>query len=72
MKTEGKKMKIEGGLLYRQYSCIDERSFQEMVALCAYFKYVSRGFTPGYALQDWLEAEQEVGKRCFYWTQDVD
>lgn len=29
------------------------------IAECAYYKAESRGFTPGYELEDWLEAEQE-------------
>lgn len=29
------------------------------IAELAYYKAESRGFAPGYELQDWLEAEQE-------------
>ncbi|WP_347986471.1 DUF2934 domain-containing protein [Methylomonas sp. AM2-LC] len=32
-------------------------SFQTDVAEMAYYKAESRGFTPGYELEDWLEAE---------------
>jgi microsomal dipeptidase-like Zn-dependent dipeptidase len=32
----------------------------EMVAVAAYFRAESRGFTPGGALQDWLEAERDI------------
>lgn len=49
---------------------LDEAEFKEMVALCAYSKYEKRHFEGGDALQDWLEAESEVSKRCFYWTQE--
>jgi hypothetical protein len=59
-------------LMYRQYSIIDEQGFRDMVTTCAYFKYVSRGFMEGHELDDWLEAEQEVTKRCFYWAHYVD
>ncbi|MGD8310316.1 MAG: DUF2934 domain-containing protein, partial [Chromatiales bacterium] len=31
-----------------------------MIAEVAYYKAASRGFSPGYELQDWLEAEREV------------
>lgn len=34
---------------------IDERISER-----AYYKAESRGFAPGYELQDWLEAEQEL------------
>jgi hypothetical protein len=33
---------------------------QPEVAEIAYFKAESRGFIPGYELNDWLEAEQEL------------
>jgi hypothetical protein len=66
------KMNINDVSLYRQYSIIDEQGFLEMVATCAYFKFVDRGFVDGYALQDWLDAEKEVTIQCFYWVQDVD
>lgn len=29
------------------------------IADAAYYKYVNRGFRPGFALTDWLEAERE-------------
>lgn len=29
------------------------------IAELAYYKAENRGFTPGYELEDWLEAEQE-------------
>ncbi len=29
------------------------------IAKLAYYKAENRGFTPGYELEDWLEAEQE-------------
>lgn len=33
---------------------------QRLVARAAYFRAEKRGFAPGYALQDWIEAEAEV------------
>jgi hypothetical protein len=30
------------------------------VAECAYYKALTRGFVPGYELDDWLAAEREV------------
>ncbi len=30
------------------------------IAELAYYKAEKRGFTPGYELEDWLEAEQEI------------
>ncbi len=30
------------------------------IAEAAYYKAEARGFAPGYELEDWLEAEQEV------------
>lgn len=48
---------------------LNEATFREMVAQCAYCKYEKRNFADGHALEDWLEAEKEVSKRCFYWFQ---
>ena len=43
-----------------------------MVAEHAYFKAEKRGFTPGHEMEDWLEAEEEVKKQCFYCFQEVE
>ncbi len=32
------------------------------IALAAYFKAEARGFYPGHELDDWLEAEHELGR----------
>jgi hypothetical protein len=32
---------------------------EDQIAEIAYYKAENRGFSPGYALNDWLEAEQE-------------
>lgn len=33
---------------------------EKLIAQAAYFRAEKRGFTPGYELQDWIEAEVEV------------
>jgi hypothetical protein len=33
------------------------------IALAAYFRSESRGFTPGHEVEDWLAAEEEVDQR---------
>lgn len=33
---------------------------QRMIAIAAYFRAERRGFSGGYELQDWFEAEQEI------------
>ena len=37
-------------------------STEERIRLAAYLRYEARGFTPGDSLQDWVEAEREVGQ----------
>jgi len=37
----------------------------ELIADIAYFKAQQRGFVPGYELDDWCEAEQELGLASF-------
>lgn len=32
------------------------------IAVSAYYKAEARGYAPGHEIQDWLEAEAEVGK----------
>lgn len=36
-----------------------------MIACAAYFHAERRGFTPGYEIEDWLRAEQEVDQLLF-------
>lgn len=36
------------------------REYNTKIAEIAYYKAESRGFAPGYELNDWLEAEQEL------------
>jgi hypothetical protein len=38
----------------------DEEAKRRLIADIAYFSAESRGFSPGYELDDWLQAEQEV------------
>jgi hypothetical protein len=38
----------------------DEEAKRRLIADVAYFAAQSRGFSPGYELDDWLQAEQEV------------
>ena len=33
---------------------------EEAIAVAAYYRAERRGFAPGFELQDWLEAEQEI------------
>jgi hypothetical protein len=49
---------------------IDPDKFRKMIAECAYYKAEKRGFALGREMEDWLEAEQEVHKLSFYWTQE--
>jgi hypothetical protein len=65
-------MKIEYEPLHKEYKpCIAEDGILDMTAKSAYFKSKKRDFADGYELQNWLEAEKEVGKQCSYWFQDV-
>jgi len=38
----------------------DAETKRRLIAEIAYFAAQRRGFSPGYELDDWLEAEQEV------------
>ena len=38
----------------------DAEAKQRMIAEAAYFVAETRGFVPGYELDDWLQAEQEI------------
>ena len=39
---------------------MDPAQFDDMVAKAAYFNAEKRGFAPGYEMQDWLQAEQQI------------
>ena len=65
-------MNIESVPLHKDYKpFIDEHGILDMIAESAYRKSEIRNFADGYEVQNWLEAEEEVGKRCSYWFQDV-
>jgi len=41
----------------------DAADRQQQIACAAYYRAEARGFVPGKALADWLEAEAELGER---------
>lgn len=45
-------------------------NFRKMISDSAYFKSEKRGFIIGYEEEDWLEAEKELIRQCFYWFCD--
>ena len=49
---------------------MDPDKLWKMIAESAYYKAEKRGFAAGHEIEDWLEAEQEVKKQCFYWFQE--
>jgi hypothetical protein len=49
MKVPGIKIKVD-----------DDEAKRRLIAEIAYFNAERRGFSPGYEIDDWLEAEQEV------------
>ena len=51
---------------------IDPDKFREMVAECAYCKAEKRGFAAGHEMEDWLEAECEVGNQCHNGSQQAE
>ena len=55
--------------LYDYSGGVDLDEFRELVAVAAYYKAEKRGFAPGHALDDWLEAEQEICQKRRYWSR---
>jgi hypothetical protein len=49
---------------------IEPDEFRKMIAEHAYYKAEKRGFAAGHEIDDWLEAEQELKKQYFYWSQE--
>ena len=49
---------------------IDPEKFRKMIAEHAYYKAEKRSFAAGHEIEDWLEAEQEINKQYFYWSQE--
>jgi hypothetical protein len=47
---------------------IDMEEFREMVSERAYSKAEKRGFEPGHAMEDWIEAEHEIRNQFRYWS----
>jgi hypothetical protein len=41
---------------------VDDLRYQR-IAIAAYYRAERRGFEPGHEVEDWLEAEREVGER---------
>lgn len=39
---------------------MDPEALRSMIAECAYFRAVGRGFAPGHETDDWLAAEAEI------------
>lgn len=50
---------------------IESDKLRQMVAERAYYKAEKRGFTDGYEMQDWLDAESEVREQCAYWLLEI-
>jgi len=42
--------------------CASTEDRQCMIAEAAYFRALGRGFVPGYELEDWLQAEEEINR----------
>ena len=56
---------ITGPIEGSNFSAPDEER-RHQIAEAAYFKALSRGFTPGHEREDWLEAEREVDARRYF------
>lgn len=50
--------------LYMDYTKTEEWIAQnrERIAVAAYYKAKERGFKPGYEVQDWAEAREEIAR----------
>jgi hypothetical protein len=42
---------------------VSPEELRKLISEAAYFRAKQRGFTPGYELEDWIEAEAEVMRR---------
>jgi hypothetical protein len=42
---------------------VSPEELRKLISEAAYFRAKQRGFTPGYELEDWIEAEAEVMSR---------
>jgi hypothetical protein len=44
----------------RKFDLVPPTLRHELVSVAAYFRAEARGFAPGYELEDWLAAEQDI------------
>jgi hypothetical protein len=44
-------------------SSMSSEDIKRLIEETAYFKAKERGFTPGYELEDWVQAEAEIKRR---------
>ncbi len=44
----------------QDFLAVQDEAIHQKIAVCAYYKAEKRGFAPGHALADWLEAEAEI------------
>lgn len=51
---------------------INPNKFLEMVVERAFFCKAGKSFIAGHETEDWLEAEWEIKKQCFYWFPEVE
>jgi hypothetical protein len=42
---------------------VSQEELRKLISEAAYFRAKQRGFTPGYELEDWIQAEAEVMSR---------
>lgn len=47
---------------FQTRSADEAESRRQRIADAAYYRAMNRGFEPGYELDDWLEAERQLGK----------
>lgn len=46
---------------------LSDEEIRRLIAEAAYYRALRRGFVPGYAVEDWIEAEAEVMTRLGLW-----
>jgi DUF2934 family protein len=56
-------MTTKYGLLLNHADDVDLVDFQKRVSVNAYYRAEKRNFAPGHDLDDWQEAELEMGRR---------
>lgn len=65
--SEGSLTASAGGAVHaadRQGDPMAAEERQHRIAVAAYYRAECRGFRPGCEMDDWLEAEAEIGKRA--------